>query len=326
MPRITYSNETMVEVDPATTILQASLRNGIPHTHVCGGNARCSTCRVLVLDGLQYCCPRNEKEQKMADRRHFSPQVRLACQTTVSGDVVLRRLVLDDEDVELVDQEMAGGAIPRSVGEERQLAILFADIRNFTTFAEAHLPYDVVHVLNRYFNRVGAIINHHGGQINNFIGDGLMALFDAPGPPGEAGTGDGGPNPTLNAVRAGLEMLRAVEAMQPYFEAQFRINFRIGVGIHYGEVVLGTVGAGDNRRLTAIGDSVNLASRIESANKEAGTELLISEEAHERVKDFVRLGKHCQLAIKGKTGTYSLHEVVGLVSEDVDGHHSPTPA
>ena len=302
MPRITYQNEAVVEVDTTTFILQASLQHGIPHTHVCGGNARCSTCRVLILEGLEYCCPRNEKEQKMANRRNFSPLVRLACQTTVSGDVALRRLVLDDEDVQLVDQEVAGGAAPRSVGEERHLAILFADVRNFTAFAEAHLPYDVVHVLNRYFSRVGAIINHHHGQINNFIGDGLMALFDT-----HAST-----DPTLNAVRAGLEMLKAVEAMQAYFEAQFKINFRIGIGVHYGEVVLGTVGSGDNRRLTAIGDAVNLASRIESANKEAGTEFLISEEAHEQVKDHVRIGKHCDLAIKGKTGTYSLHEVVGL--------------
>jgi adenylate cyclase len=316
MPRITYQNEAVVEVDTTTPILQASLQHGIPHTHVCGGNARCSTCRVLILEGLEYCCPRNEKEQKMANRRNFSPLVRLACQTTVSGDVALRRLVLDDEDVQLVDQEMAGGAAPRSVGEERHLAILFADVRNFTAFAEAHLPYDVVHVLNRYFSRVGAIINHHHGQINNFIGDGLMALFDT-----HAST-----DPTLNAVRAGLEMLKAVEAMQAYFEAQFKINFRIGIGVHYGEVVLGTVGSGDNRRLTAIGDAVNLASRIESANKEAGTEFLISEEAYGQVRDHVRIGKHCDLAIKGKTGTYSLHEVVGLVSPEADGHHEAAPA
>jgi adenylate cyclase len=316
MPRITYQNEAVVEVDTTTPILQASLQHGIPHTHVCGGNARCSTCRVLILEGLEYCCPRNEKEQKMANRRNFSPLVRLACQTTVSGDVALRRLVLDDEDVQLVDQEVAGGAAPRSVGEERHLAILFADVRNFTAFAEAHLPYDVVHVLNRYFSRVGAIINHHHGQINNFIGDGLMALFDT-----HAST-----DPTLNAVRAGLEMLKAVEAMQAYFEAQFKINFRIGIGVHYGEVVLGTVGSGDNRRLTAIGDAVNLASRIESANKEAGTEFLISEEAYGQVRDYVRIGKHCDLAIKGKTGTYSLHEVVGLVSPEADGHHEAAPA
>jgi adenylate cyclase len=299
MPTIIYQNEKVVEADTATTILQASLQNGIPHTHVCGGNARCSTCRVLVLSGLEHCCPRNEKEQKMADRRNFSPTVRLACQTSIGGDVTLRRLVIDNEDEELVDQEVLG-ASPRSVGEERQVAILFSDIRGFTAFSEAHLPYDVIHVLNRYFNRVGSIINRHGGQIDNFMGDGIMALF---------GTDDA-PDATLRAVRAGVEMLIAVEAMQPYFEVQFKTNFRIGVGVHFGEVVLGVVGVGERRRLTAIGDAVNLASRIESANKEAGTGFLISEDAYQQVRDRVQIGKHVELPIKGKTGEYSLHEVL----------------
>jgi len=305
MPRITYHNEDrVVEVDAATPILQASLNNGIPHTHVCGGNARCSTCRVLVIDGLEHCCQRNEKEQKMADRRHFSPNVRLACQTTLSGHVTLRRLVIDTEDEELVDQEVAGGAAPRSVGEEKHIAILFSDIRGFTAFSEAHLPYDVIHVLNRYFNRVGSIINKHGGQIDNFMGDGIMALFGI----------DDAPDPTLRAVRAGVEMVSAVEAMQPYFEAQFKSNFRIGVGIHYGEVVLGVVGVGERRRLTAIGDAVNLASRIEGANKDAGTNLLVSEDTYGQVKEQFQFGKCFEFRIKGKTGQYSLYEVLGTAS------------
>ncbi|MEP7356102.1 MAG: adenylate/guanylate cyclase domain-containing protein [Anaerolineales bacterium] len=301
MPTITYQNEGRIEVDTTTPILHASLRNGIPHTHVCGGNARCSTCRVLILEGLENCSPRNEKEQKMADRRNFSPNVRLACQTTVSGDVALRRLVLDDDDRALVDAEVIG-ATPRSVGEERLLAILFSDIRNFTAFSEAHLPYDVIHVLNRYFSRAGAIINAHHGQIDNFMGDGIMALFGLDDPAHAA----------LNAVEAGVDLLRSVEAMQPYFEAQFKSNFRIGVGIHYGEVVLGAVGSADRRRLTAIGDTVNLASRVESANKEAETELLISHRTYLQVHSRVITGKQIALELKGKTGTHWLYEVTGM--------------
>jgi adenylate cyclase len=309
MPQLTYlSDSKTIEVDNATSILHASLQNGIAHTHVCGGNAKCSTCRVLVLDGLEQCCPRNEKEQKMADRRHFSPNVRLACQTTLAGDVTVRRLVLDNEDIQLVDQEITG-TTPRSVGEDRPLAILFSDIRNFTAFSEAHLPYDVVHLLNRYFLRVGAVITEHHGQIDNFIGDGIMALF---------GVGDD-PDPVLNAVRAGLGMLKVVEELRPYVEAQFKFDFRIGVGIHYGEAVLGVVGAGERRRLTAIGDSVNFASRIESANKEAHTELLISEDAYAQVQPSVQLGRHVELSIKGKTGKYWLHEIVGLTAPGAVG-------
>jgi adenylate cyclase len=301
VPRITYQNEAVVEVDTQTPILHASLQNGIPHTHVCGGNARCSTCRVLILDGLENCCPRNDREQKMAFRRNFSPNVRLACQTTLRGDVALRRLVLDDEDRLLVDQEIAGSA-PRSVGEERLLAILFSDIRDFTAFSEAHLPYDVIHALNRYFRRVASIVEQFHGQVDNFMGEGIMALFGVDDPA----------NATRNAVRAGLEMLRAVEDMQPYFETQFKTRLRIGVGVHYGEAVLGAIGTGERRRLTAIGDAVNVANRVESANKAAGTNFLISHLAYQQVADQVHTGRSVQLPLKGKTGVFVLHEVTGL--------------
>jgi adenylate cyclase len=145
MIRISYlPDEQELELQPAETILQASLRTGIPHTHVCGGNARCSTCRVLILEGLEHCTPRNTREQTLATRLGFDPAIRLACQTTITGDVPLRRLVLDDEDVAVTSQ-LSGGAIPGTIGQEQRLAILFADIRSFTPFAEAMLPYDVIH-------------------------------------------------------------------------------------------------------------------------------------------------------------------------------------
>ncbi len=252
VPRITYQNEAVIDVDTQTPILHASLQNGIPHTHVCGGNARCSTCRVLILDGLENCCPRNEREQKMAF--------------------------------------------------QRLLAILFSDIRDFTAFSEAHLPYDVIHALNRYFRRVAAIVEQFHGQVDNFMGDGVMALFGVDDPA----------NATLNAVRAGLEMLRAVEGMQPYFETQFKTRLRIGVGVHYGEAVLGAIGTGERRRLTAIGDAVNVANRVENANKAADTNFLISQLAYQQVSNQVRTGRSVQLPLKGKTGVFLLHEVTGL--------------
>ena len=310
--RITYQGEPqgnlVIETDTNTSILQTSLQNNIPHTHVCGGNARCSTCRVLVLNGLEHCRQRNEKEQKMATRLHFSQNIRLSCQTTLTGDITVRRLVLDDEDKEIVDSEFNDGK-ERCAGEEKPVAVLFADIRGFTTFAESHLPYDVVHILNRYFNRVVPIINYHGGQVDNFIGDGLMALF------GVQESDDA----TLRAVRAGLGMLGEVRAMQPYVRAHFHMDFRIGVGIHYGTVVLGTVGAGERRRLTAIGDTVNFASRIESANKDAGTEILISQGAYDQVSSAISIGNYYDFPIKGKTGSYGLYEVLSVL-DNPHGH------
>jgi adenylate cyclase len=305
MPKIRYLTDGQtIEIGSDTTLLRASLEHGIAHTHVCGGNAKCSTCRVLVIEGLDHCCRRNEREARLAGDRKFAADIRLACQTTVSGDVTLRRLVLDAEDIVLVDAEARGAAVG-SAGEERQVAILFADIRNFTAFSEAQLPYDVVHALNRYFNCVGAVVTRHGGQIDNFIGDGMMALF---------GAAAQSANPSLDAVRAALDMQAEVAAMRAYFDAQYKFDLRIGIGIHYGEVVLGAVGFGERRRLTAIGDAVNLASRIESMNKEAGTTLLVSGSAWEQVHGAVRCGRVLEVALKGKSGKYPLYEITALAA------------
>ncbi len=293
--------EKQVETEEAETILQASLRASIAHAHTCGGNARCSTCRVLVAQGLEHCNARNEKEQKLAERLHFGNEIRLACQTTVSGDVKLRRLVMDEEDVELTDQ-MGAGTTPTSAGEEKKLAILFADIRGFTPFAEHLLPYDVVHVLNRYYYEVGDVIKNNGGRIDNYMGDGLMALFGM----------EEEDQAALRAVKAGLGMIEAVEHLKPYMEAIYGRSFQIGIGVHYGEAVVGAIGATNMKRVTAIGDAVNLASRIESATKQAGARFLISEDAYDEVKEHIRTGSTVRATLPGKSGEYLLYEVMGL--------------
>ncbi|HTG17358.1 MAG TPA: adenylate/guanylate cyclase domain-containing protein [Blastocatellia bacterium] len=302
MPSVSYQIEKKrIEAEERETILQVSLRSGISHAHACGGHARCSTCRILIVEGVDHCAPRNEKEQALAERLHFTPDIRLACQTTISDDVKVRRLVIDEEDLQLANQ-LTRGAVLSAVGEEKKLAVLFSDIRGFTPFAEALPPYDVVHVLNRYFHQMGRVITSFGGNIDNYAGDGLMALF---------GMNDSVEAP-LHAVKAGLGMLEAVERLRPYLEAIHCKSFQIGIGIHYGEVVVGEIGAENLKRVTAIGDAVNLASRIESANKQSGTRLLISEETYNEVKGRVNVGRTIRISLPGKSGEYSLYEVTGL--------------
>ncbi|HEX8068712.1 MAG TPA: adenylate/guanylate cyclase domain-containing protein [Pyrinomonadaceae bacterium] len=303
MPQIYYlPEERTVEVAPDETILSASLRAGVKHAHACGGNARCSTCRVLILDDPAKCAPRNERELSLAERLHFTPELRLACQTTLKDDVRLRKLALDDADIELISRLCESGE-PMPVGEEKEIAILFADIRGFTAVAEALPPYDVIYLLNRYFSQMDQVITRRGGYIDNYIGDGIMALFGV----------DGQPDAALRATAAGLDMLAAVERMKPYLEAAYDRTFNIGVGIHYGEAVVGGIGPGETHRVTAIGDAVNFASRIEAANKALGTKLLLSEETYRVVAPRVQLGRQCaNVVIPGKRGAHTLYEVVGL--------------
>lgn len=303
MPRIYYfPDEREVETAEAETVLQASLRAGIPHAHACGGKARCSTCRVIVLAGLGHCNRRNAKEKKLAERLHFGPEIRLACQTRITGNVKLRRPVLDEIDVELTSQ-IKPGAAPGSVGEEKQIAILFADIGGYTAFAEALPPYDVIHVLSRYFHLMGEVITRQGGYISDYIGDGIMALFGLENPAEAA----------LRAVKAGVEMLAAVEKLNPYLETMYKKSFQIRIGVHYGEAVVGTIGIANIKKLAAIGDAVNFASRIEVANKEIGTKFLISEDTYNEVRDHVRVNRCCiHVTLRGKSGEYVLYEVIGL--------------
>ena len=304
MPQIHYlPDDRTIEIDDDDIILEASLRAGIPHTHICGGSGRCSTCRVLIVEGLEFCSPRTSPEEELAKKLRLEPEIRLACQTQVAGGkVILRRLAIDSEDLESFNDEMSGKLISAPVGQEKKIAILFADIRGFTPFAESLLPYDVIYVLNRYFQKMGYVINRNGGMINNYMGDGFMALFGL----------ENSDKAAEQAVRAGVEMLEELDKLNPYFETLYRHRLRIGIGIHCGWAVVGNLGAEQNQSITAIGDAVNLASRIEAANKQVGTSLLISQETYEEVKELAIVDRCVSVQIPGKSGEYPLYEVVGM--------------
>ena len=304
MPRIRFLPDAMdVEIGEGETVLEAAVRAGIPLAHICGGHGRCSTCRVVIQEGLEHCRPRSGPEELIARQLRFDAGIRLACQTMVTGDVTLRRLVLDDEDVEL-SSLFIRGVETGSVGVEKHVLILFADIIGFTPFAEALLPYDVIHVLNRYFHLVGKIIDQHGGQVDSYMGDGFMALFESEDPT----------EGSLRAVRAGLALMTAVDDFGPYLEQLFKRKFHIRLGLHFGQVVAGNLGVPGNKKMTVIGDAVNLASRIETANKQAGTRFLISADTYDLVKNHVQVGRALRVSLPGKSGEYSLYEVTGLTA------------
>lgn len=290
-----------LDARPGETLLAAALRAGVPHAQACGGYGRCSTCRVLVTAGAEHCSPRGSAESEIAARLNFAPELRLACQTSAAGPVTVRRLVLDEADQQLTSL-LRPDSFAGSAGLQREVAILFADVRGFTAFAEAHSPYDVIHVLNRYFQQVNPIVERHGGAINNYMGDGFMALF------GLKDSRDA----ALRAVRAGWEILAAARSHHTYVRNLFNHAFRVGLGVHQGTVVVGAVGAQANQRVTAIGDAVNFASRIESENKPAGTEFLVSQACYDRVKTHVLPGRTVQVHIRGKTGLHPLYEIKGL--------------
>jgi adenylate cyclase len=190
-------------------------------------------------------------------------------------------------------------------GEERTFTVLFADIRNFTAFSEGRTPHEVVALLNAYFSAVGPVIEAHGGTINKYLGDGLMVFFGAPEPRADH---------ALQGVRAAVAMVHRVHELKETWAKLGCPGLRIGVGVHTGKVVVGTVGSKRRLEYTAIGDTVNAAARIESENKPLATEILISAETYmalpqEEQKRLPGAGEPKLVKVKGKEQPLLLYAI-----------------
>jgi len=262
MVQIYYPEGKKASVPLGTSVLEASRLAGIPHAAVCGGRGRCSTCRVRVGAGLEESGLPGVEERKVLSRVGAAQNVRLACQLKPNGDCEVVPL-------------LPPGATPRDArarpgylqGQEQEIAILFADLRGFTTMSEDRLPYDVVFILNRYFAAMGEAVEEAGGQVDKFIGDGVMALFGI-GKGIEAGSRD-----ALNAARL---MANRLEGLNKTLASDLKTPLRIGIGIHSGPAIVGEMGYAQATSITAVGDTVNTASRLEAMTKEFSAQLVVS--------------------------------------------------
>jgi adenylate cyclase len=265
--RIHYPNGREVPVPAGWTVLEASRSALIPHLSVCGGRGRCSTCRIRVAGDFAL-TPPAPQELAVLQRIRAGPDVRLACQLRPTRDIAVTPLLSAIRPVatERVPREALGG-------RERQVAVLFADMRGFTKIAENKLPYDVVFLLNRYFEAVGSAVAEAGGIANQYTGDGVMALF---------GVSTNIETACRQALLASSVMIRRVAELSRELEDELPTPLRIGIGIHAGPAVVGEIGYGDTHYLTAVGDTVNTASRLEALTKQYGCDLVISELVSER--------------------------------------------
>lgn len=295
-------DQVIIDSEPEETILESTLRNGIGHAHACGGNALCSTCRVYIKDGEENLMPRTEEEQELAQQLGLLPEVRLACQTKIKGDIKIKRLVRDEVDEAIILKDGTSKK-PRSLGVEKDASILFIDIADYTSFAENTPPYDVVHVLNRYFHITGKIIKRHGGKIIDYYGDGILAIFGL----------DDNPNHAQNLLNAGYEICDQIEEFDHDVHDLIDADFKIRLGAHSGPVIWGTIGIEGMQKEAAIGSTVNLASRIENANKQLNTRFLCSEEFFKRLSNpcYV-VGEH-EIEAKGKKGKFKVFSLDKLM-------------
>jgi adenylate cyclase len=290
--RTGYPDGRFIDVVRGTSVLEASRLAGIPHAHVCGGRGRCSTCRVRVRADIGSIDPPGDAEQRVLRRIGATANVRLACQLRPKGTVDVTPLL--PPFAYAVDGRRR---VDFAQGSEREIAILFADIRGFTALSEGRLPYDVVFILNRYFAAVGRAVESAGGRVDKFLGDGVMALFGI-----ESGAQQG----CREALTAARLMSERMGELNASLRGEIERPLRIGIGIHAGPIIIGEMGYGGATAMTAIGDAVNTASRLEELTKEYTVELVVSEAVVSRAGFDLSGFPRQEVEIRGKTETLAV--------------------
>ena len=211
---------------------------------------------------------------------------------------------------EVVEKLLAIGHRPDQQGESLQVTVLFSDIRNFTTISEKLTPHEVVEVLNAYFSRICEPIMEQGGTVDKFVGDAVMAVFGSPVPYKDH---------ALRALRASLAMAETAREFRSWMDEHFvgvdLPEFAIGIGLHTGEAVIGSIGSPKRMEFTAIGDTVNTASRLEGLTKELGWTIVASSDTINAGGLAVLTGKREKISVKGREGHIEVFEVIGLKPE-----------
>jgi adenylate cyclase len=273
--KITLIGEKKIDVTEGQSILSASLEAGIPHFHACGGKAKCSTCRILILEGMEHLSPINKKEAFLRKKIPFPNTVRLACQSYVSGgNVTIERIIKDELDFTLFLHNNTFEEKNQQLGVEKELLLFFLDIKNFTPFVESYLPFDVIHVVRRLFFIFNNVIQKLKGKIVETAGDGLYAVFGLETSTREAAD---------MAIEASELIVQELDMLnEEYLEKYFFVFFEVGIGIHIGKVIIGKVRIGDKYTESIMGIPVNIAARLQGLTREMNNNIIISEEVAKR--------------------------------------------
>jgi adenylate cyclase len=265
MVTLSYGNGRTVRVPKGLSVLEASLRYHVPHASVCGGRARCSTCRIRVIGDSSSLPQPSPREAFVLNRVGAAdPSIRLACQLRPETDLSFFQLFMPQ-----VMSANARGSQPHRIGEERYLVSMFVDMRGSTKLAENQLPFDTVFIVNRFLGAVSQAVIECGGQPNQFVGDGQLALFGLASNPKTA---------CRQALKAAAMIAANVDELNQFLSHDLREPIRFGIGVHGGEVIIGDIGYRDHMVFTALGDAVNVAARLQDMTKSFVCEAIVSEE------------------------------------------------
>jgi adenylate cyclase len=264
---IRYRGHGSIRMSRGMTLLEASRLNKIPHPSLCGGRARCSTCRVHVLSGGETLPAPGPAEQKILERVGAPPSVRLACQIRPTESLSVQILVPAFNTSGKARLEVEG----EQIGTAQDATILIVGMRAFTAFSRAQQPYEVAVLLNRLFLELRQASEAHGGRVDRMRGDEMMAVF---------ATGSGRKSASRSAILAARDMLKSIDALNAELSSAMSLPLRIGIGIHCGSAIIARImDSGNGDTLTALGQTVSIAGRLEMATKELLCDCLISAEA-----------------------------------------------
>jgi adenylate cyclase len=264
-PMLAHPNGRHVPIMPGATVLETLRANGIAHASVCGGRARCTTCRVLVTKGLDQLPEATGLEAKALARIGGQPGMRLACQIRPTADISVMPLLA-------ADASAADGAVRGGLeGSERLITVVFVDLRGSTTLGEAKMPYDVLFLLNQFFHEMTNALHATNGHYSQFTGDGLMALYGLHAKDPATGA--------IDALRGAREMLTRLDELNHRMKADLKEPLRIGIGIHHSEAIVGAMGPPHSQIITAIGDTINTCARLESLTKDYNCAVILSRQA-----------------------------------------------
>ena len=308
--QVTYSGGPMVRVAPGATLLEISRIHGIAHASACGGRARCSTCRVHVLAGMENLPEPTVAERAVLDRVDAPRSIRLACQLRPRDAITVRLLVPPGE----APRRAAAGGDAYRWGVERPITVLFCDLRDFTRLSEHQLPFDVVFLLNRYLGVMTAAVERSGGVVDKYLGDGAMALF---GLEGDLHAG------AAAALAAARDMEAQLALLNEEFSGVLGEALRMGVGMHSGAAILGRIGGSRGSLetgLTALGDTVNVASRLEAATKELGVFCVCSDATVEAAGEAPETGEPSEIMVRGRAAPLAIWAIPSFRA------HAPVPA
>jgi len=287
MIALSYGNGKTVRVPKGLSVLEASLRHNVPHASVCGGRARCSTCRIRIIGDHGTLPEPSQREAFVLARVGTAdPSIRLACQLRPDTDLSFFQLFTPH--THAADGQASA---PARIGQERYLVSLFVDMRGSTQLAEKRLPFDTVFIVNRFLGAVSQAVIEHGGQPNQFVGDGMLALFGLSADPQEA---------CRQALRAAGKLAANIDELNELLSHDLRQPIRFGIGIHGGEVIIGDIGYRDHIVFTALGDAVNVAARLQDMTKTLACEAIVSEEVRRTAGIADEALPQQEVAIRGR--------------------------